>query len=96
MNQYYPQQAVSLMGRFSVDGTPTDPDEVTLTVLKPDRQVQVYKFSEDAIQKAGVGVFRKDVVADQVGIWSYRYEGEGVRAADEGAFEVIKSRIPPS
>lgn len=84
----------------TLDGTPTDPTEVTLTVVKPDGVQLVYGWpdagDDGTLTRESAGRFYADVDLDQAGTWRYRLAGTGtVVAAAEGALRVERSRVLP-
>lgn len=82
-----------------IDGNPSDPSAVVLTILKPDGTTLVYGWpsagADGTLQHADPGRFYADVVIDQSGHWRYRLEGTGaVTAAAEGSVGVQRRRVP--
>lgn len=86
---------------FTVNGAPTNPTAVTLTIQKPDGTQLVYAWPTPGAgqftlqQEAGqTGRFYADVLIDQPGYWFAKLAGSGaVTQAEELALLVRKSRI---
>jgi hypothetical protein len=75
---------------FEVDGTPTDPDNLVLTLTNPagDATELVY-LTDPEVVRDSEGVFHADVLLDTAGIWRWYWLGDGAAAgADDGAFTV--------
>lgn len=85
MARYVVGDTVTLTNTFTVDGSPTDPDTVTLTVTDPDGTT-----TSPAVTKTAVGVYEADVTVDTAGTWTYVWEGTGAAAdVEDGSFEVF-------
>lgn len=82
--------SVRLTASFNVDGTPTNPAAVTLTVKKPSGALVTPAPVND-----GPGAYHADVTLDYVpGVWHYRWVGTGAAAAaEEGRFTVRASGV---
>jgi hypothetical protein len=85
---------------FTLAGDPTDPTDVTLTIVKPDETRLVYSWPDPGANgtliRESAGRFYADEAADQGGSWWYRLEGTGeVMAAGEGSVRVERSRVLP-
>lgn len=75
------------------NGTPADPDTVTLRVKNPDNTVSVYTYPA-TVEKVGTGDYFYQITTDQAGVVFYRWEGSGaVVATGEGQFEVTPSNV---
>jgi hypothetical protein len=73
---------------FSVDGTPTDPTTVTLTIRKPDGSTTDYTGGQLVHDSAGV--YHVAVDCDQPGDWTYRFVGTGAAADVETGIFYVK------
>jgi hypothetical protein len=62
----------TLTNTFTVNGTPTDPTVVTLTVTDPTGAVTTPSAS-----KVTTGVYTANVASTIAGVWSYLWEGTG-------------------
>jgi hypothetical protein len=85
-NTYEKGDLVRLSAIFSVSGTATDPDSVTVKVKGPDK-VEVPKvYGSDAeVVRDSAGNYHYDLTVDQFGRWFYRWEGTGaVEVAKDG------------
>lgn len=83
--------SIELRTTFTVDGVPTNPTAVTLTVRAPDGTTTTPTPANTA-----TGVYEATVSADQAGTWIYRWQGTGtVVGADEGTFYVGHSLLDP-
>lgn len=65
-----------LSNTFTVSGTPTDPDTVTLEVTDPTGAANTYTHPA-TVTRDGVGVFHKDVTCSLAGEWTYKWTGTG-------------------
>ena len=86
------------VGFVSTDGvTFADPSTVVLYLRNPAGSVASYVNTAGAggsINRAAVGRFAKDVTADAVGSWFYRWAGTGgIQANEEWSFIVDRSFI---
>lgn len=87
------QDDIELRATFTnpADGTPVDPDTVTLTVKKPDATM-----SNPSVENPSVGVYVTTVTPDidEFGRWWYRWRGTGqIQAAQERYFVVRRSAV---
>ena len=94
---YDRSQIVRIDGAFTyINGTAADPSAIMLTVLSPSGVTSSYTYgsSPDTIDKASVGNYYADVLADESGDWYYKWEGTGLNSAvDEGQFMVSPDRF---
>jgi hypothetical protein len=66
-----------------------DPTTVVCNVVNPNGS-----SSTPSVVKDSLGTYHADVVADTPGTWGYQFIGTGTnRGADEGEFEVARSRF---
>ncbi len=95
MPLYQPGDLVRLSTTFTVDGTPTDPTTVTLTVQEPDGTKSDYVYlTHPEVVRDSAGVYRADITVDQAGLWAWSWKGTGTAAGvDDGAFSVAVSNI---
>ena len=76
-NEYFKGQTVRITGTFSVAGTATDPDTVTLTVRNPAGLETSYIYAAAQISRVSAGVYYANVSLDKAGRWIYKWEGTG-------------------
>lgn len=91
---YYRGQRVRVRGNYEdlANNAWVDPAGVACYIRKPDGTTTTYTYQAGQVQKASVGVYYLEVDADQVGIWSYRWESTGANTgAYENRFEVKES-----
>jgi len=88
-NLYDLNDGVRVGATFKVATVNTDPTTITLKVKDPDRTTTTYTYALAEITKSATGIYYKDITANRVGRWNYRWEGTGtVVATDEGTFIV--------
>ena len=88
-NSYDINDGVRLLATFKVSSVNTDPTTNTLKVKDPDRTTTTYTYALAEVTKSATGIYYKDITANKVGRWDYRWEGTGtVIATDEGTFIV--------
>lgn len=77
-------ELATLTNTFDVDGTPTDPTSVTLTITDPSGNV-----TTPSVTHSGTGVYTCDVACTADGVWLYKWTGTGT-ASDvvEGTWTV--------
>jgi hypothetical protein len=70
--------------------TPSDPTNVKLYVMDPGSQVTIYQFSATEITKDSTGNYHRDILANQVGNWKYKWQGTGTVqvTSPDGTFSV--------
>lgn len=75
---------------LTVNGVPTDPTALTLTITPPSGAVVVKNWpSPSEITRVSVGSFRYDYAPLLAGLYAYEWRGTGSAQADErGYFEV--------
>jgi hypothetical protein len=100
MTAYQRGQTVQLSNTFyDEDGDASDPATVVCLVEAPDGTETTYDSdSTPAVSSpAGSGLFSVVIVADQSGMWTYRWEGTtGTSVAvDERQFTVLLSAFEP-
>lgn len=85
MARYLPGQVALLTSTFTdEDGILADPDNVTVSVTKPDGTID-----EPAAFSQSTGVWEATILLDQVGLWFYLFTGSGtVDAIDQGTIVV--------
>jgi hypothetical protein len=74
----------TLTNTFSVDGTPTDPTTVSLTVTAPSGTSTTYTYAAAEITKVSTGVYTKDIACTEDDLWVYVWTGTGA-ASDVAA-----------
>ena len=94
---YYPDHFIRLSTLFAVDGVPTDPDTVTVT-LAGDGVSTTYVYETDAeVIRTGAGAYHADLQLSAAGVFAWRWEGTGAAAnPDQGTVTVEPgiARIP--
>lgn len=77
-------------GSNPVQYEPADPTVVNLIVVSPTDVEVTYVYGTDVIvERTGTGAYSADLLPDLLGIWRYRWEGEGAAVgAGEGEFWV--------
>lgn len=90
MNTYDVGDLVVLELPLTVNGVPTDPTTLTLTITPPSGAPVVKQWPSPAdITKVGVGSFRYDYSPLLAGLFAYEWRSTGTAQADErGYFEV--------
>lgn len=87
-------EIATLTNTFSVDGTPTDPTTVTLTVTTPAQVSTTYTYSLGEITRTGTGVFEKDVPSSENGTWSYVWTGTSTASdIQAGTWDVLPTTL---
>jgi hypothetical protein len=73
---------------YPVQYEPADPTVVNLVVVDPLDVETMYVYGTDIeVTRTGQGAYSADLLPDQLGIWRYRWEGEGAAVgAGEGEF----------
>lgn len=74
-------ELVTLQNTFSVNGTATDPADVTLTIKSPTNVTTTYTYSAAQIIRVGTGIYKKDITCNEAGEWEYTWVGT-VTASD--------------
>lgn len=70
-------ELATLTNTFSVNGTPTDPTTITLTVTDPTGASTSYTYALATISRTGTGVYTKDIPCSVAGEWQYQWIGTG-------------------
>lgn len=70
-------ELAKLTNTFSVDGTPTDPTAISLTVTDPEGTAATYTFGAAQITKLSTGVYTKNITCNLAGEWTYEWVGTG-------------------
>lgn len=69
-----------------------DPSEIACRIKRPDGTVTVLAIGD--LTRLSLGVWERDVVVDQAGVWHYRFEATGnIQTAGEERFRVRESAI---
>ena len=92
-NEYPINQAVRLSAIFTVDEVPTDPSQVMLFIQNPSGVESFYYYTSGSLYRLSTGSYYYDLMVDDSGKWYYRWEGDGVEAADEAGFIVKRSEF---
>jgi hypothetical protein len=90
-NEYYIGQTIRITGTFSVAGTPTDPDTVTLTVKNPAGDETEYTYAAAQVAKSSTGVYYANVQLNKAGRWVYQWEGSGAVPASTQKVVICKA-----
>jgi hypothetical protein len=70
-------ELATLTNTFSVSGTPTDPNTVSLVITDPAGTATTYTYAASQITKVSTGVYSKDIPCTADGIWTYTWIGTG-------------------
>ena len=88
MSEFVVGKAFTLDYELSLDDEPIDAT-VTVTVVRPDGTAV-----EIDIEHVSTGVYSASGLADQAGVWRYRWEASGAATdAAEGAFAVAETSL---
>jgi hypothetical protein len=96
VNVYDAGDLILLELPLTVDGVPTDPTTLTLTITPPSGAVVVKQWphTPTEVVKVSVGSFRYDYSPLVSGLFAYEWHGTGTAQADErGYFEVRPAYI---
>jgi len=87
-------ELATLTNTFTVDGTPTDPATITLTITDPTGTSTAYTHGAGQITKTGTGVYTKDIPCTAAGTWTYEWAGTA-SASDvvAGTWEVLETDL---
>jgi len=95
MNTYEPGNTVTVSVMFTTNAVPkvpVDPTTIVLRVTDPIGLETAYTYGVDSVIKNSTGSYSFLIDALLSGIWSYRWEGDGVvDAASESRFLVKQS-----
>lgn len=95
MNSYLIGNAARVMIRFrsAPNGTPVDPDTISLQVKDPTGAITTYVYGVAmGLVKEAIGIYYFDVNLSIVGSWHYRWTGTGTnQAAAENMLTVTAS-----
>lgn len=87
MRTYQIGNEVAFHTAFALDGTPTNPINVTLTLRDPCGATYA-----PAITNPSTGLFAANFTPQIAGVWHYRWQGTGnFDAAHEDTFEISSS-----
>lgn len=82
-------ELATLANVFEVNGTPTDPSSVTLTVTSPSNVV-----TTPTPTHSGTGTYTTDVTCNEDGTWQYLWESTGTGTdAEGGTWEVLDTDL---
>lgn len=76
--EYDLDSQASSRAEFKVDGVLTDPTSVTVTVTSPTAVI-----TNPTPTNEGVGLRRVDVTANEVGLWTILWDGDGAVNAND-------------
>lgn len=87
-------ELATLTNTFTVNGSPTDPTAVSLTVTDPTQTATTYTYAAAQITKTGTGVYTKDIPCTVAGTWTYEWVGTSA-ASDvaAGTWEVQETSL---
>src|SRR5262245_40192263 len=68
-------ELATLTNTFQVNGAPTDPATISLTVTDPTQTATTYTFAAAQITKVSTGVYTKDIPCTIAGTWTYTWTG---------------------
>lgn len=87
-------ELATLTNTFSVDGTPTDPDTVSLVITDPTGSATTYTFADAEITKTSTGVYTKDITCSVAGTWQFEFVGTGPATdATAGTWHVYETTL---
>lgn len=87
-------ELATLTNTFAVDGEPTDPDTVTLTVTSPSGDVATYTYADTELGRDSAGAYRRDVACTEPGAWVYMWVGTGAASdAVAGTWTVFSTQL---
>lgn len=76
---------------FLVEGVPTDPDTVEVTISPSGGEGYTLTYANDQIQRRSVGVYVALAPCTSDGVWEYRWISTGTApAAAQGFYHVIR------
>lgn len=96
MNSYFIGNVVRVQGQLAdLDGTPGDPGGVVIKYRNPAGVIVTKTYGTDLeVVKTATGAYQMDITANAEGVWAYRIEGTGARAAAaEGRFTVREGQF---
>lgn len=76
-NTYDIGQGIVLSAAFTVSGTPTDPDTVSLTYRLPDGTETTLTHAGATIARDSTGNYHANITATQAGSTTYQWVGTG-------------------
>jgi hypothetical protein len=94
VNTYVLGSAPEVRAEFRVNDVLTNPTTLKLTIQHPDGTEEVTNAPTPTSPPAPIifdstGVFHAEFVADEAGVWAYRWEGTGAATgANEGQFAI--------
>jgi hypothetical protein len=90
INLYKKGQKVRCSVDFRVDEVLTDPSIVNFKFKKPSGGLTMWVYGTDiAVVRESTGLYYADVITDEKGEWSFRFEGTGIcTAVEEASFNV--------
>lgn len=95
INTYDKNDTVRVRAIFSVNSVNTDPTTITLKVKDPSGTISTYTYAGGSIIKEATGIYYKDLVPTDDGVWYCNFSGTGaVQSASERSFVVRKSEFP--
>lgn len=75
---------VSLIAEFRVDSVPTSQAEVILQVKKPGLPAIQFTLSLNQVTEVTPGVYRRNIILDRAGRWTYRFTAKGTYRGTSG------------
>lgn len=87
MQTYDKDDLITLTATWLVNGSPTDPTTVTLTVLDPAGATTSYTYGAAQLIKDSTGVYHKDLNVTLTGHYRYKFIGTGTaQGVQQGEF----------
>jgi hypothetical protein len=88
MNIYYPGNTINLEGTFQTEaGVYFNPGAVVCSVMSPMGET----ITNPSVTNSQTGYFTASVVANDPGVWQYRFAGTSPTCSSEGQFTVRES-----
>lgn len=79
---------------FAVNGVPTDPTTISLTITDPTGAATTYTFAAAQITRNGTGDYQKDIASSINGTWTYEWTGTGAASdVQAGTWEVFPTTL---
>lgn len=78
--------------KFDVQGTFTDPTDITFEIRDPEGTVETFRFAEATVTRTATGRYEREYLLEKEGSYRWRWQGTGnCAAADEGHIAVRSS-----
>lgn len=87
-------ELATLTNTFDVDGLPSDPTAITLTVTDPNGTATTYTYGLGELTRTSQGVYTKDIACTTDGLWTYTWTGTGAAAdVQAGSWTVVSTNL---